>query len=96
MMDWLVFGAIAAGSLGVGALGAYVMMRERVLYLDRECEQLMEQAFEGIDHRGWEEARWIAWPSSRSSARRLTAGSWRSSPTGRVVGRVFTPSPVMN
>ena len=25
-------GAIAAGSLGVGALGAYVMMRERVLY----------------------------------------------------------------
>ncbi len=31
-MDWLVFGAIAAGSLGVGALGAYVMMRERVLY----------------------------------------------------------------
>ena len=31
-MDWLVFGAIAAASLGVEALGAYVMMRERVLY----------------------------------------------------------------
>ena len=31
-MDWLMFGAIAVGSFWVGALGAYVMMRERVLY----------------------------------------------------------------
>jgi hypothetical protein len=67
-MDWLMFGAIAAGSFWVGALGAYVMMRERVLYLERECEQLVEQAFEGIDHRWSEEALWIAWSSSRSSA----------------------------
>jgi hypothetical protein len=32
VMDWLMFGAIAAGSFWVGALGAYVMMRKRVLY----------------------------------------------------------------
>ena len=27
------------------------MKRERVLCLERECEQIVEQAFEGIDHR---------------------------------------------
>jgi hypothetical protein len=82
VMDRLVFGAIAAGSVGAGALGAYVMMRERVLYLEKECEQLVEQASKDSTIGGREQARWIAWPSSRSWARRLTAGSWRSSSTG--------------
>jgi len=72
------------------------MMRERVLYLERECEQLVDQAFEGIDHR-WSGRR----PVDRVAlepviGEEVDCGIVAVIHEGRVAGRVFTPSPVMN
>jgi len=61
-MDWLVFGAIAAASLGVEALGAYVMMRERVLYHPLARDELVEGNRAGVG---------LIWLRQRGSVRLL-------------------------